>query len=595
MFTTRPEIMGTFGVITSTHWLASAAGMAMLERGGNAFDAAVAAGMTLQVAEPHLNGPGGDLPLLLYRADEDRVRVICGQGVAPQAATIECYRSLGVDMVPGSGLLAAVVPGAFDAWMLMLRDHGTLSLAEVFEPALHYAEHGVPLVARVSDTIGQVAELFRSEWTSSAAIYLPNGEIPKPGSLLANKPLAATWRRLLAEAKTDGGDREKQIDAARDAWNQGFVAEAIDRFCRNNEAMDATGRRHKGLLRGADMAGWRASYEEPLTLDYGDYRVCKCGPWSQGPTQLQMLALFKEIDVASMDPLGADFVHTVVEVIKLAFADREAYYGDPNFFDVPMAHLLSADYNDDRRALISNNASLVLRPGTIAGWQWRLPAAIQTESGDAEVLAKFGVGEPTVAKSGASRGDTCHLDIVDRWGNMVSATPSGGWLQSSPTIPDLGFCLGSRGQMFWLEQGLPASLVPGKRPRTTLTPSLALKHGKPYMVFGTPGGDQQEQWQISFLLRHVHHRMNLQEAIDAPSFHSEHFPSSFFPRTASPGRMVAEARFPQATLTELRRRGHLLEVGEDWSEGRLSAATQENGMLKAAANPRGMQGYALGR
>ena len=595
MFTTRPEIMGTFGVVASTHWLASATGMAILERGGNAFDAAVAAGMTLQVAEPHLNGPGGDLPLIFYCANENRARVICGQGIAPQKATTKHYRDLGVDLIPGSGLLAAVVPGAFDAWMLMLGDYGTRSLAEVLEPALHYAEHGVPLVARVSETIAQVAELFKSEWVSSAAVYLPNGEIPKPGSLLANKSLATTWRRLLAEAKAGGGRREKQIEAARQAWNQGFVAEAIDRFCRDNEILDSTGRRHKGLLTGDDMAHWCASYEEPLTLDYGDYRACKCGPWSQGPTQLQMLALLRGIDMAAMDPLGADFVHTVVEVIKLAFADREAYYGDPNFVNVPMEHLLSAEYNDARRALISDHASLTLRPGSIEGFQWRLPTAVQSESVDAATLAKFGIGEPTVAKSGASHGDTCHLDIIDRWGNMVSATPSGGWLQSSPTIPALGFCLGSRAQMFWLEDGLPASLVPGKRPRTTLTPSLALKHGKPYMAFGTPGGDQQEQWQISFFLRHIHHLMNLQEAIDAPSFHSEHFPSSFFPRTASPGRLVAEARFPQATLAELQRRGHLLAVGEAWSEGRLSAATQENGILKAAANPRGMQGYAVGR
>ncbi len=591
MFTTRPEISGTFGVISTTHWLATAVGMAILERGGNAFDAAVAAGMTLQVAEPHLNGPGGDLPAILYRADTAKAQVLCAQGVAPAGATIGHYRDLGLEIVPGTGHLAAVVPGAFDGWMTMLRDHGTMTLAEVFEPAIGYAENGVPLVPRICDTIAQMRDMFVTEWTSSAEVFLPGGDVPESGALFANKAMAATWRRLLEEAAAAGGDRVRQIDAARDAWYRGFVAETIDGFCRT-EVMDSSGRRHRGVLTGDDMARWQAHYEEPLSYDFAGHTVLKCGPWSQGPVFLQQLALLRGFDLAGMDPNGAEFVHTVTEVIKLAYADREAYYGDPNFVDVPMEHLLSDDYNAERRPLISDQASLELRPGAIEGYAIKLAAAV-TEG--VTVPMSAGVGEPTVAKSGETRGDTCHVDVIDRHGNMVSAMPSGGWLQSSPVIPGLGFPLPTRAQMFWLEEGLPASLEPGKRPRTTLSPSMALRNGKPYMAFGTPGGDGQDQWQPIFFLRHAVYGMNLQEAIDAPSFHSDHFPSSFYPRQSAPGRLVVEGRFPDSTVSGLRDRGHLVEIGPDWSEGRMCAASQNQGLLKAASNPRGMQGYAAGR
>jgi len=596
MFTTRPEILGTFGVVSSTHWLASAAGMKMLEAGGNAFDAAVAAGMTLQICEPHLNGAGGDLPLLIHRADTGESQVICGQGVAPAGATIAHYRGLGLDLVPGTGLLATVVPGAFDAWMLMLRDHGTMSLEEVFAPAIGYAERGAPMVARVGETIATVREMFETEWPSSAAVYLPDGAVPAPGSLLGNRQLAATWRRVIDEARAAGGDRVAQIDAARNAWYEGFVAEAIDRFCRENAVMDVTGRRHHGVLSGDDMARWRAGYETPLGYDYGDYRVMKTGPWGQGPAFLQQLALLRDYGIAAMDPTGPDFVHLVVEAAKLAFADREAFYGDPDFVDVPMETLLSDAYNAERRGLIDMaRASLEFRPGTVPGYGGAVDYEAHVVAGASAKSDLSGIGEPTVGARGEVAGDTCHVDVIDRHGNMVAAMPSGGWLQSSPVIPELGFCLNSRAQMFWLEEGRPASLAPGKRPRTTLSPSMALRDGKPCMAFGTPGGDQQDQWQVNFFLRHVHFGMNLQEAIDAPSWHSEHFPSSFYPRAATPGRLVLEGRFPQATVDELRRRGHVVEVGEDWSEGRMCAAAQDGPIRKAAANPRGMQGYAVGR
>jgi gamma-glutamyltranspeptidase/glutathione hydrolase len=296
-----------------------------------------------------------------------------------------------------------------------------------------------------------------------------------------------------------------------------------------------------------------------------------------------------------MDPTGPDFIHVFTEATKLAFADREAFYGDPNFVDVPMAQLLSADYAAERAELIAATASMALRPGQISGYDVDLSFQQNTDRSLNAAAEAMGVGEPTVSKSGVSRGDTVHLDIIDRFGNMVSATPSGGWLQSSPIIPEFGFCLGNRGQMFWLDPASPSALVAGKRPRTTLSPSMVLRDGRPYMAFGTPGGDQQDQWQGLMFLHHVDHGMNLQQAIDCPAFHSEHFPSSFWPRGAKPGRLVLEGRMPAATVDELRRRGHDIIVGDDWSEGRLTGAVQDGSLLKAAANPRGMQGYAIGR
>ncbi len=592
-FTTRPEIEGTFGVVASTHWIATAVGMATLEKGGNAFDAGVATAFTLQVVEPHLNGPGGDVPAIIYDVRRRRPEVLCGQGPAPAGATIAHYRGLGLDIVPGTGLLAACVPGMFDAWMVLLRDYGTLRLADVLGPALGYAREGHPLVERATATIATVAGLFRKHWPTSAAVYLPGGEVPAPGTLFTNRVLADTYARLLREAESAGGERERQIERARKVWSQGFVAEAIDRFCRTQDVMDVSGAPHRGVLAGEDMARWQARVEAPLTYDYGRYTLCKTGPWGQGPVMLQQLALLKGFGFDRIDPTGPDFIHLQVECAKLAYADRETFYGDPDFVDIPMTTLLSDAYNAERRKLVTDTASLDLRPGSVQGFGAVLE--LRREEGQREAVGQFGAGEPTVGSMGEMAGDTVHFDIIDKAGNMISSTPSGGWLQSSPVIPELGFGLGTRGQMFWLEEGHPASLAPGKRPRTTLTPSLALRDGEPYLAWGSPGGDQQDQWTAQFFLRHVHAGNNLQEAIDAPAWHSEHFPISFWPRTARPGVLVVEGRVPAATVAELKRRGHIVEVGPDWSEGRLTAASQVGPRRRAAANPRGMQNYAAGR
>ncbi len=598
---TRPEINGSFGMVASTHYLASAAGMAVLEAGGNAFDAAVATGFALQVVEPHLNGPGGDMTLM-FADPGGSPQVLCAQGPAPAGATAAHYRELGLDLIPGAGYLAAAIPGSTASWLALLRDRGTKSLAEVIQYAIGYADGGIPVLPSIHGVIAGVAQLFRDDWTTSAAVYLPKGEIPATGSVLSNPTLAQTYRRLLAAAPT-GSSREAQIDAALDAWSQGFVAQAIESFIAEPR-LDSSGRRHPGVLTGADMAGWSPSYESPTSTTFGDWTVFKSAAWGQGPVLLQQLRLLEQLGVTpgsgALEP--AELVHLAVEASKLAFADREAWYGDSA--PVPLADLLSDSYTAERARLVDGTASLELRPGGPGGRIPRLATGFGPRVGSGEAAA--GIGEPTVTRDGRTNGDTCHIDVVDRWGTMVAATPSGGWLQSSPVIPSLGFGLGTRLQMMTLEPGLPSSLIPGRRPRTTLSPSMAGRVGAVELAFGTPGGDQQDQWQLGFLLRllltgadggRAADGLDLQAAIEGPSWHSTHFPSSFYPRESYPGQLVIEDRFSAATLAELARRGHEIVPTAPWTLGRMCAVGRdpETGRVRAGADPRGAQAYAVGR
>jgi gamma-glutamyltranspeptidase/glutathione hydrolase len=581
-------------MVASTHWLASATAMAVLEDGGNAFDAAVAAGFVLQVAEPHLNGPAGQVPAIFATAADRTPRVLCGQGVAPAAATPEHFAGLGLDLIPGSGLLSATVPGAWDGWLLLLRDHGTKSLRDILGFAISYAWRGVPVIDQVTSTINTVADLFARHWPTSAQLWLPGGEPPAPGSLHSNRTLARTWQRLLAEAESVSG-REAQIDAARRAWSHGFVAEAVDAFSRK-AFRDDSGRDHAGLLTADDMANWEATYEDALITDLGAWSLAKCGPWTQGPVlaqQLLMLDQFRD-ELSYVDGVPtAHTIHLATECAKLAFADREAWYGDSD--DVPLDLLLSPEYTAARCALVGVQASAELRPGSPGGRLPHLPEILARTRGAG--AGSGATGEPTVGPTGETRGDTVHIDIVDSFGNMISATPSGGWLQSSPTIPELGFCLDSRAQMFWLEQGLPNSLAPGKRPRITLSPSMALRDGEPRIAFGTPGGDQQDQWQVCFWLAHLAGELNLQQAIDSPAWHTTAFPSSFYPRSWTARELVVESRLGAEAIEELRERGHEVVDAGPWALGRLSAVSRDpaSGILRGAANARGMQGYAVGR
>ncbi len=594
-FTTRPEIKGTFGVAASTHWIASAVGMRLLERGGTAFDAAAGMGFVLHVVEPHLNGPLGDMPALIRLAGDDAPTVVCGQGTAPAKATIAHYRAEGLELIPGSGLLATVIPGAFDAWMLMLRDHGRLPLRDILEPAIHYARHGHPVLPRVAATIAGLADFFRDEWPTSHETWLPGGTAPQAWDLFRNPALADTWERLLEEAEAVSG-RDAQIEAARRTFYKGFIAEAIDGWMADACVMDAAGDRRKGVLTGEDMATWEASYEAPLAVDYDGWTVWKGGIWTQGPTLLQSLRMLEGTGIGASDLRGAEFVHRVSEAMKLAFADREAYYGDPLHTAIPVDTLLSRNYAEGRRDLIGATASREQRPGRINGYEAWADAALARAAAKTVAGPGMGAGEPTMAHLTERRGDTVHIDVIDQWGNSVSATPSGGWLQSSPVVPGLGMPLNSRAQMFWLDDGLPTSLAPGRRPRTTLSPSMAEAPDGTRHAFGTPGGDQQDQWQLILFLRLVHGGMNLQEAIDAPLFHTGHFQASFYPRGTKPGHLMVEPAFGDAVIDDLRARGHDVEVAEPWTVGRLTAASRSpDGMLKAAATPRLMQAYAVGR
>lgn len=618
-FSTRPTLQGTFGMSASTHWLATASAQAVLERGGNAFDAAVAGAFVLHVVEPHLNGPGGDMTGVFVTAENPSEPVVLmGQGRAPAAATRAHYLAEGLELVPGAGALAAAVPAAVDAWLLLLRDHGSWELADVLAFAVGYARNGHPVLERVAATVTTVAQLFTDHWPSSAAQWMPEGRPPRAGELIRNEAYASVLDRLVA-AGGDADSRGARIDAARREWREGFVARAAVAFT-GRPHRHSSGTDHAGVLTLADFAAGEAGYEPAVTFTFRGFSIAKTGPWGQGPALLQTLAILAGFEDSRLDPSTAAGAHTILEAQKLAMADREAYYGDA---DVPLGYLLSEEYAASRRALIGETASRGFRPGTVPGRTpfipplrtEYLPPAARTAGGGGSGPAGAGsagagsagtgasgggfagAGEPTVQHAGETRGDTCHLDVVDRWGNMVSATPSGGWLQSSPTIPELGFCLGTRLQMTWLEEGAPSTLKPGRRPRTTLTPTLVLREGRAVVALGSPGGDQQDQWQLLYLLRTIVGGYTPQQAIDAPALHTTSVPGSFWPRTWTPGGAVVEDRLGEDVIADLEARGHVVARAGDWSLGRLSAVTRdpETGVLQAAANPRGMQGYAAGR
>lgn len=575
-FTTRPVIAGRKGVVTAGHYLAAGVGMDVLRDGGNAIDAGVAMGFCLAVLEPQNNGIAGESPMLIHHAKSGRTVAISGQGTAPAAATIDWFKSQGIPLVPGDGLLGATVPSQVSNWILALAEFGTLPLERVLSSAIELARDGFPMYYGLRRCIVANEKRYRAEWPGSAALCLPHDRIPEWGDNFRNPHWAESMGMLVrAEQDARGRGRAAGLEAARDVFYKGPIAEEIAAFCRDNAFPDASKKTNHGLLTYQDLGGFRSRVEDTAHFNYHGLVVHKCGPWSQGPVFLQQLALLSGFDLAGQGHNTPDYIHTWTECAKLAFADREFYYGDPDFVDVPMARLLSPDYNEARRALIDpTTASKALHPGD-AG-----PRPMQLVLGDAR----------------SYDADTTHLDAIDAEGNMIAATPSGGWIPSSPVIPDLGFPLGTRGQMFSLDATHPNALKPGKRPRTTLTPSLVTRNDKPWMVFGTPGGDQQDQWTLQFFLNVVVFGMSVQEALDAPTFHSQHFPSSFYPRAQYPGRLVVESRISKPTLDELRRRGHdVVETGP-WSNGRVLAirTDRESGLMFGGASPRAETGYALG-
>ena len=566
MSETRPLVRGTIGCVSSSNYMATTAGFAILLAGGNAFDVAVATGFALLVVEPHMNSLGGEAPALAYSAKHKKVFAFSGQGYAPRAATLSFFRDQGMQLMPGDGFLPATVPATFDMLLTLLGDFGTMSLKEVTGPALRLAKEGFAVYPTLAGNIRAHAKLFETEWPTTARVFVPNGKLPQVGDRLRQFDLAHSLHKLIQAERRASGNRKKRLEAARDYFYRGPIAKRIVNFISKKPVRDATGKRHAGLIDLTDLAEFHTTIETPVSIEYKGLRIHKCGPWSQGPVFLQQLRLLEGYDLHSLGHNTSNYIHLLTEASKLAFADREQYYGDPAFTRVPMHRLLSRDYAARRRKLINPmKASLELRPGTFAG---RL----------------------------STHGDTTHLDVADREGNMVSVTPSGGWIWGSPIIGDLGFALSTRGQMFTLDGSHPNCIAPHKRPRTTLSPTLVTLHGRPLLAFGTPGGDQQDQWTLQFFLNHVEFGMNLQSAIDAPTFHNSHFPSSFYPKTAEPGALHLEGRISPAIVKELRRKGHRVRVEGDWVNGRVTAVelNQHGGTITAAASSRNQTAYAIG-
>jgi gamma-glutamyltranspeptidase/glutathione hydrolase len=573
--------MGTHGMVATEHYLSALIGVEILKRGGNAVDAAVAATFAEGVLNPHMHTIGGEVPMLIYRADTQRVFAINGNTAAPRRATIEWFHDHGYDLIPGEGLLAAGVPAALDALLTALERFGTMTLADVLQPALALARDGFPVhpgLRGPSDylpfSIWHCQEAFRQRWPTSARLYLPHGRLPEVGEILRNPELADLFERLLAaERGAAAQGRAAALRAARDRFYRGDIAQQIAAFARQ----------HGGLLEADDLAAFVTRVEMPVSTAYRGYEVFKCGPWSQGPVFLQQLRLLEGYDLRALGHNSAAYIHLVTEAAKLAFADREAYYGDPEFVAVPLPALLSEAYTAARRTLIDpERASLELRPG--------------------DPLK----GEPLRAGQGPLVGrewqrGTVHVAVVDRQRNLVAATPSGAWIAGSPVVEGLGFPLTTRVQVFYLEPGHPNALAPGKRPRTTLTPTLVLRRGRPFMAFGTMGLDQQDQWTLQCFLNVVDFGMPLQEAIEAPKFSSRHFPSSIYPHTAEPGVLRVEGRIPYGVRRALQAKGHQVVIQPDWIEGYVVGVQvdEERGVVYGGADPRGelatlLPAYAIG-
>lgn len=595
-FTTRPVIMGRRGVVTSGHYLATAAGFRIMEQGGNGIDAAAAMCFCLNLLEPQNSGIGGEVPALIYSAKERKAFAICGLGWSPEAFTIEWCKERSIDLIPGDGYLPACVPAVVDTWATAVARFGTMSFSQVLQPAIELAENGFPVYEGLRNSIAANVHKFTELYPTTGEIYCPNGRVPEVGELLRNPAWANALKAMCrAETAARYKGRVAGIEAARDVFYKGEIAERIIDFITNNPVEDASGAAHTGLLSYEDMAEWHARVEEPVTFNYRGLDVHKCSSWTQGPVFLQQLAILEGFDLKALEHNSADYLHTWIECAKLAFADREAYYGDPLFDEVPFDVLLSKEYAARRRNLIGAEASLELRAGDVGrGVPDYVTFDIAEDNRSA--LNVVGCKVRDLGLGHAHVGDTTHLDAVDREGNMVAATPSGGWIGSSPVIKGLGFPPGTRGQMFYLNPQRPNALAPRKRPRATLTPSLVTRDGDPFMVFGTPGGDCQDQWTLQFFLNYVDFGMNIQEALDAPTVHSAHFPSSFYPREAYPGRVVVEGRIPQEVVAELESRGHEVVVTDGWANGKVMGIRycKVRGIILGGVSPRGNIGYALG-
>ena len=595
-FTTRPVVMGKRGVVTSGHYLATAAGFRIMEQGGNAFDAAAAMCFCLNLLEPQSCGIGGEVPTLIYSAAEGKPYAVSGMGWSPEALTVDWCRRDGIDLIPGDGFLPACVPAVVGTWAEVLMRFGTMSFAQVLQPAIELAADGFPVYRSLHESLANSREKYTDLYPTTGEVFLPGGRVPDTGELLRNPDWAQTLKTICrAEDGAHHKGRIAGIEAGRDAFYRGEIAAKIIDYIQSHPVADASGREHAGLLSHDDMAQWEVRLEEPVSYGYRGLDVHKCPTWTQGPVFLQQLAILEGYDLQQLGHNSPDYLHTITEAAKLAFADREAYYGDPLYDEMHFDQLLSKEYSEQRRQLIGAVASLEMRPGDI-GQGVPEYATIGVADDNRRALNVAASDVQDLGLGHAHVGDTTHLDAVDAQGNMVAATPSGGWIGSSPVIEGLGFPIGTRGQMFYLNPERPNALQPRKRPRATLTPTLVTEGGRPLMVFGTPGGDSQDQWTLQFFLNHIDFGMDLQQALDAPTAYSLHFPSSFYPRSAFPGQIAIEDRVPEAVIRELERRGHGVDVRPGWSHGKVMGirVDREHGTIAGAAAAKGNIGYALG-
>jgi gamma-glutamyltranspeptidase/glutathione hydrolase len=568
----RPTIHGRRYVLSSGHYLATMAGVRLLEHGGNAVDAGVAAGLCLGVVKPDIVSVAGVAPILIWLARERRVVNLAGLGGWPRRASVEHFHAHHGGQLP-DGVLRTVVPAAPDAWLTALGRHGTRSFAEVAEPALVLARDGFPVQPSLADSLRARQALYR-RWPDNAAIYLPRGRPPEVGELLVQADLAGTLQRMAdAEAGARDRGREAGIQAARDEFYRGETARRI-------AAYHAA---HGGWLTEEDLAGFRVRQEEPVRTLYRGFEVVGCGPWSQGPALLQALNILEGVDLAALGHNSPAYVHTVVEALKLAFADREAWYGDPEFVPVPISRLLAKSYAAERRALIDPQRAWPAMPpaGEVPG---HTPAPARPRAAAVAAVP----GERSLA-------DTSYVCAIDAEGNAFSATPSD-VSYDTPIIPGTGLAVSSRGSQSWLDPAHPSRLAPGKRPRLTPNPALVFRDGQLWMAFGTPGGDVQCQAMLQVFLNLVEFGMTPQQAVEAPRFATYSFPNSFWPHDEHPGLVGIEARIPQATRSGLAARGHRVEPWGDWEPKAGSpclARRESDGGLQAAADPR-REAYALG-
>ena len=572
----RPPAMGLDHMVSSGNYLASLAGLQVLEEGGNAIDAGVASGIALNVTQPHRTSFGGVAPIIVYVAEEDRVVSISGLGRWPKAATLDYFKKT-YGEIP-RGVLQSVVPAACDAWLSALELYGTMTFERVVAPSVRLAEEGFPVSAQLSRAVNNGKD-WMERWPYSAQVFAPNGQPVKPAQRLVQKDLAGVFRQMIeAERANAGKGRQAAIRAARDFFYKGPIAEKMVSFCQGEG----------GLLTLEDFADFSVTVEEPEVGTYRGYALYTCGPWCQGPTLISILNMLEGFDLQAMGLNSADYIHVLIEAVKLAFSDRHSYYGDPDFVEVPMEGLLSKDYAAERRRAIDMARAWPEMPP--AGDPW----SHQGEEG------KRGAVMAPSSRPGGTEPDTSYTCAVDRWGNAFSATPSD-TIGSTPMVPGLGMIISSRGTQTWLDEDHPSRLEPWKRPRLTPNPSMAFKDGRLFMPFGTPGGDMQVQSMVQMFLNIVEFGLDPQQAVEEPRAVSLSHPDSFWPHSYSPGLIRLEGRIAAEAIQELERRGHKVERLPDWGFSTSSPSSlcgimvdHDLGTLIGAADPRG-DSYAVGR